>query len=107
MCKGTGVITRRSGWGGERRLWVGEELGKEEGFYVEPVVYAAEAGDVDVGWAGVEDAFAVLVVLEEAELAGVVVDKIVGAEDGLITAEDDVGCGDEGEVLGEPFGTWR
>jgi len=54
---------------------------------------------VDVGWGGVEDALT----LEQAELAGVVVDEEVGAEDGLVPAEDDVGGGDEGEVFGEPF----
>jgi hypothetical protein len=83
-------------------------LGEEEGFYVLPVVYAAEAGEVDVGGAGVEDAFAVRVALivgrfEEAELAGVVVDEEVGAEDGFVAAEDDVGGGNEGEVLGQPL----
>jgi hypothetical protein len=31
---------------------------------------------------------------EEAELAGVVVDEEVGAEDGFVAAEDDVGGGD-------------
>jgi hypothetical protein len=47
---------------------------------------------------GVEDAFA----LKGAELAGVVVDEEVGAEDALVAAEDDV-CGvDEGEVALEP-----
>ena len=44
----------------------------------------------------------VLAGLKEAELAGVVVDEVVGAEDGFVAAEDDVGGGDEGEVFGEP-----
>jgi hypothetical protein len=89
-------------------------LGEEHFFYGEPVVYAAVAGDVDVGGGGVEDAFSkgptvpaifsptILAILKQAELAGVVVDEIVGAEDALVAAEDDVGGGDEGEVFGKP-----
>jgi hypothetical protein len=85
--------------GGRRKVGEGRALREEEGFYVLPVVDAAEAGEVDVGWRGVEDAFAVGVALtvggfEEAELAGVVVDEEVGAEDGFVAAEDDVGGGD-------------
>ncbi len=104
-------VNGRGAWG----------LREEEGFDVEPVVDAAEAGDVDVGGRGEEDAFAaggfgvgggggvwggsgwVVGGLEEAELAGVVVDEEVGAEDGFVAAEDDVGGGDEREVLGEPM----
>ena len=40
--------------------------------------------------------------LEAVELAGVVVDEEVGAEDGFVSAEDDVRGRDEGEVALEP-----
>ena len=40
--------------------------------------------------------------VEAFELAGVVVDEVVGAEDGFVAAEDDVGVGDEGEVAFQP-----
>jgi hypothetical protein len=64
----------------------------------EPVADAGVAGDGDVVGGVVEDAGAV----EAFELAGVVVDEVVGAEDGLVAAEDDVGVGDGGEVALEP-----
>jgi hypothetical protein len=80
-------------------LWHGRRLVEEHFFYGLPVVYAAVVGYVDVGGGGVEDAFAV----EDFELADVVIDEVVGAEDGFVAAEDDVGGGDEGEVLGQPL----
>ena len=52
----------------------------------EPVVDALETLDVDVVGRGVDDAFA----FEAAELTGVVVDEVVGAEDALVAAVDDV-----------------
>ena len=76
---------------------------EEEGFYVLPGVDAAVADYVDVGGGGVEDALRVEgrdgfalhgggggSGLEAVELAGVVVDEEVGAEDGFVAAEDDV-----------------
>ena len=71
---------------------------EKELFDFEPVVDAFEALDVDVVGRGVDDAFA----FEAAELAGIVVDEIVGAEDALVAAVDDVRGRDEGEVLREP-----
>ena len=59
---------------------------------------AGVAGDVGVVGGVVEDAGAG----EDFELAGVVVYEVVGAEDGFVAAEDDVGVGDEGEVALEP-----
>jgi hypothetical protein len=88
------------------RVSGGKWSGEEHFFYGQPVVYAAVAGDVDVGRTGIDDAFAdrgaVLVVLKQGQLAGVVVDEVVGAEDAFVAAEDDVRGGDEGEVFGEP-----
>ena len=73
---------------------------------------AAEAGDGGVVGCVVEDSLAdcpglfalgltlfvprmlpPIEILEAAELAGVVVDEVVGAEDGLVAAEDDVSGG--------------
>ncbi len=84
-------------------------LRQEEGLDVEPIVDAPVAGDVDVGGRGVEDALPSVgavdrrFALKEAELAGVVVDEEVGAEDGLVATEDDARGGNEGEVLGKPL----
>src|SRR5208283_4228478 len=105
------------GRGALRELFVAEE----EGLDFEPVVDAAEAGDGGVVGCVVEDSpadgsgrFALgstlfvprmlppIAILEAAELAGVVVDEVVGAEDGLVAAEDDVGGWDGGEVALQP-----
>ena len=73
-------------------------FGEEEGLDFEPVVDAAEVGDGDVVGRVVEDSGTG----EAAELAWVVVDEVVGTEDGFVTAEDDVGVGNEGEMAFEP-----
>src|ERR1039458_7550751 len=63
-----------------------------------PVVYAHKAGGGQVVGSGVEQALA----LEAHEVFGQVVDEIVGAKDGLVSAEDVVGGRDEGEVALQP-----
>ena len=73
-------------------------LAEKELFDFEPVVDAFESLDVDVVGRGIDDAFT----FEAAELTGVVVDEVVGAEDALVAAVDDVRGGDEGKVLREP-----
>jgi hypothetical protein len=71
---------------------------EEEGFDLLPVEDAGVVGEGDVVGRVVEDAGAG----EGFQLAGVVVDEEVGAQDGLVSTEDDVGVGDEGEVTGKP-----
>ena len=87
-------------WGTRHRAAPAAQLflAEEEGFDFEPVADAGVAGDGGVVGRVVEDAFAG----EAAQLAGVVVDEVVGAEDGFVAAEDDVRRGDEGEVLVQP-----
>ena len=63
-----------------------------------PVVDADEAGDGEVVRCGVEQALAFKV----QQVAGLVVDEEVGAEDGLVAAEDVVSGRDEGEVALQP-----
>jgi len=77
-------------------LWL--FLAEEEGFDFEPVADAGVAGYGDIVGRVVENAGAG----EAFELARVVVDEVVGAEDGLVAAEDDVGVGDGGEVALQP-----
>ncbi len=71
---------------------------QEEGFDFQPVADAGVAGDGFVVGGVVQNAGAG----EEFELTWVVVDEKVGAEDGFVAAEDDVGVGDEREVALEP-----
>src|SRR5665213_3959596 len=84
------------GWSGPSAL--GLFLAEEELFDFEPVADAGVGGEVDVVGGVVEDAGAG----EGFELAGVVVDEVIGEEDGFVAAEDDVGVGEEREVALEP-----
>src|SRR5579864_631839 len=70
----------------------------EIGGYVGPVVDASEADGGDVVRRGVEEAAA----FKALEVAGQVVDEILGAENGLVAAEDVVGGRDEQEVALQP-----
>ena len=59
-----------------------------------PVIHADEAGGRQIVGRGIEQALA----LKAEEIAGQVIDEVVGAEDGLVAAEDVVGGRNEGEV---------
>ena len=63
-----------------------------------PVIDADEARGREVMRGGVEDALA----FEADQVFGQVVDEIVGAEDGLVAAEDVMGGRDEGEMALQP-----
>src|ERR1039457_3217409 len=63
-----------------------------------PVIDADEAGGGEVVGGGVEDALA----FKAEEVFGQVVDEVVGAEDGLVAAEDVMRGRDEGKVALEP-----
>ena len=63
-----------------------------------PVIDARKASDGEVVRRGVEQAPA----LKEQQVAGLIVDEEVGAEDGLVAAEDVVRGRDEGEMALQP-----
>ena len=73
---------------GHPTYWLSEEV-----FDFEPVFDAAEAGGAVVVGRVEEDASAG----EALELAGVVVDEVVGAKDAFVAAEDDVLVGMNGK----------
>src|ERR1039458_9366126 len=63
-----------------------------------PVVYADEAGGGQVVGGGVEDSLT----FKAEEVFGQVVNEVVGAEDGLVAAEDVMRGRDEGKVALQP-----
>lgn len=73
-------------------------LSQKELLNIEPVVDAPEALDGNVVGRGEEDSFA----QEPAQLAGIVVDQVIGADDALVPAIDDMRRRDKGKMSFQP-----